>query len=163
MGPRSPMLHAADMFCFYHIQRCKVTARGTKIKGNIKNVYLLYLFWPLRRITKGHEYTVGQNSTHNDHAEKSEEGVKENMDYSGITKSLMSSNVAPQHLTLLKPGDDYVNILHLVVIIIFICCSTFHCLVFLCICGNKSGFMPGSLTVRGFSSNHQMASVRLPC
>lgn len=41
------------------------------------NVYLLYLFWPLGRITKGHEYTVGQNSTHNDHAEKSEEPVKE--------------------------------------------------------------------------------------
>lgn len=46
-------------------------------------VYLLYLFWPLRRIAKGHEYTVGQNSTHNDHAEKSEEHVKENADCSG--------------------------------------------------------------------------------
>lgn len=45
-----------------------------------KKVYLLYLFWPLGRITKGHEYTVGQNSTHNDHAEKSEGQVKENMD-----------------------------------------------------------------------------------
>jgi hypothetical protein len=31
------------------------------------------LLGPLRRFTKGHEYTVGQNSTHNDHAEKSEE------------------------------------------------------------------------------------------
>lgn len=40
-------------------------------------VYLLYLFWPLGGITKGHEYTVGQNSTHNDHAEKSEQQVKE--------------------------------------------------------------------------------------
>lgn len=46
-----------------------------------RNVYLLYLLWPFGRITKGHEYTVGQNSTHNDHAEKSEEQVKENMDY----------------------------------------------------------------------------------
>lgn len=46
---------------------------------NILNVYLLYLFWPLGGITKGHEYTVGQNSTHNDHAEKSEEPVKENI------------------------------------------------------------------------------------
>lgn len=45
-----------------------------------KKVYLLYLFWPFRGITKGHEYTVGQNSTHNDHAEKSKEPVKENMD-----------------------------------------------------------------------------------
>lgn len=45
------------------------------------NGYLLYLLWPFRRITKGHEYTVGQNSTHNDHAEKSEGQVKENMDY----------------------------------------------------------------------------------
>lgn len=43
-------------------------------------MYLLYLLWPLGRITKGHEYTVGQNSTHNDHAEKSEERVKENME-----------------------------------------------------------------------------------
>lgn len=42
-------------------------------------MYLLYLFWPLRGITKGHEYTVGQNSTHNDHAEKSEAPVKENI------------------------------------------------------------------------------------
>lgn len=49
-------------------------------------MYLLYLFWPLGRITKGHEYTVGQNSTHNDHAEKSEEQVKENMDYRGNHK-----------------------------------------------------------------------------
>lgn len=40
-------------------------------------MYLLYLFWPLGGITKGHEYTVGQNSTHNDHAEKSEQQVKE--------------------------------------------------------------------------------------
>lgn len=47
---------------------------------DISKVYLLYLFWPLRRITKGHEYTVGQNSTHNDHAEKSGEHVKENED-----------------------------------------------------------------------------------
>lgn len=47
---------------------------------NTIKVYLLYLFWPLGRITKGHEYTVGQNSTHNDHAEKSEEQVKENVD-----------------------------------------------------------------------------------
>lgn len=38
------------------------------------------MFWPLGGITKGHEYTVGQNSTHNDHAEKSEKPVKENMD-----------------------------------------------------------------------------------
>lgn len=44
------------------------------------NVYLLYLFWPFGGITEGHEYTVGQNSTHNDHAEKSKELVKENMD-----------------------------------------------------------------------------------
>jgi len=47
---------------------------------NILKVYLLNLFWPLGRITKRHEYTVCQNSTHNDHAEKSEEYVKENMD-----------------------------------------------------------------------------------
>lgn len=38
------------------------------------------MFGPLGRIAKGHEYTVGQNSTHNDHAEKSEELVKENME-----------------------------------------------------------------------------------
>lgn len=47
---------------------------------NILKEYLLYLFGPLGRIAKGHEYTVGQNSTHNDHAEKSEELVKENME-----------------------------------------------------------------------------------
>lgn len=58
---------------------------------NILNVYLLYLFWPLGRITKGHEYTVGQNSTHNDHAEKSEEWVKENMDQRHSQTSQTSS------------------------------------------------------------------------
>lgn len=33
------------------------------------DVYLLYLFGPLWGITKRHEYTVGQNGTHDDHAE----------------------------------------------------------------------------------------------
>ena len=56
------------------------------IWANKIKAYLLYLFWPLRRITKGHEYTVGQNSTHNDHAEKSGELVKENVDYKGNDK-----------------------------------------------------------------------------
>lgn len=32
-------------------------------------VYLLYLFVPFWRVTKSHEYTVGQNGTHDDHAE----------------------------------------------------------------------------------------------
>lgn len=40
-------------------------------------LYLLYVFGPLGRITKGHEYTVGQNCTHNDHAEKGGKLVKE--------------------------------------------------------------------------------------
>lgn len=44
-------------------------------------VYLLYLFGPLWGVTKCHEYTVGQNRTHDDHAEQREEAeVKENMD-----------------------------------------------------------------------------------
>lgn len=75
------------------------------IDVNILKVYLLYLFWPLRRITKGHEYTVGQNSTHNDHAEKSEEQVKESADYRGNDKhhkhyqtSLKIHNTAIKHL-----------------------------------------------------------------
>lgn len=54
---------------------------------NRGNVYLLNLFGPLRRITKGHEYTVGQNSTHNDHAEKSGEPVKENTDIEEKTET----------------------------------------------------------------------------
>lgn len=44
-------------------------------------VYLLYLFGPLRGVTECHEYTVGQNGTHDDHAEQREERqrVKENL------------------------------------------------------------------------------------
>lgn len=34
-----------------------------------RDVYLLYLFGPLWGVTKCHEYTVGQNRTHDDHAE----------------------------------------------------------------------------------------------
>ena len=31
--------------------------------------YSLYLFGPFWRVAKGHEYTVRQNGTHDDHAE----------------------------------------------------------------------------------------------
>lgn len=42
------------------------------------DVYSLYLFGPLWRFTKCHEYTVGQNRTHDDHAEQcGETEVKE--------------------------------------------------------------------------------------
>lgn len=43
--------------------------------------YLLYLFGPFWRVTKSHEYTVGQNRTHNDHAEPcGKRGVKGNFE-----------------------------------------------------------------------------------
>lgn len=45
-----------------------------------QRAYLLYLFGPLRGVTECHEYTVGQNGAHDDHAEERAErqGVKEN-------------------------------------------------------------------------------------
>lgn len=50
-------------------------------------VYLLYLFGPLRGVTEGHEYTVGQNGAHDDHAEQREQRqrVKENLGNSHFT------------------------------------------------------------------------------
>lgn len=42
--------------------------------------HLLYLFGPLWRVAECHEYTVGQNRTHDDHAEQREKaGIKERL------------------------------------------------------------------------------------
>lgn len=38
--------------------------------GNMRETNLLHLFGPLWWVAEGHEYTVGQNGTHDDHAEQ---------------------------------------------------------------------------------------------
>lgn len=46
--------------------------------GNMPETDLLHLFGPLWWVAERHEYTVGQNSTHDDHAEQCEKAkVKE--------------------------------------------------------------------------------------
>lgn len=46
--------------------------------GNMRTTDLLHLFGPLWRVAERHEYTVGQNRTHDDHAEQCEKAkVKE--------------------------------------------------------------------------------------
>lgn len=40
--------------------------------GNMRETDLLHLLGPLWRVAEGHEYTVGQNRTHDDHAEQRE-------------------------------------------------------------------------------------------
>ena len=40
--------------------------------------YLLHILRPVRRVTKSHEYTVGQNSAHNDHAKYCRKESREN-------------------------------------------------------------------------------------
>lgn len=41
--------------------------------------YLLHILRPFRRVTKSHEYTVGQNSAHNDHAKHCGKKSRENI------------------------------------------------------------------------------------
>lgn len=45
-------------------------AAHTGAAGKDVETDLLYLLGPLWRVAEGHEYTVGQNRTHDDHAEQ---------------------------------------------------------------------------------------------
>lgn len=48
------------------------------LQENMRETDLLHLFGPLWRVAERHEYTVGQNRTHDDHAEQCEKAeVKE--------------------------------------------------------------------------------------
>lgn len=53
------------------------TGLKKRLKSRIILVYLLYILGPFRRITEGHESTVGQDGEHDQHAEHRGDKVKD--------------------------------------------------------------------------------------